>query len=242
MKGELKKWYLRALDLIYPRRCPFCDDLLSFGDTGICDNCKRKIGYVGQNYCMKCGKQLKDDSREYCRDCERTAHIFDRGRSLYVYDDIMKESIARFKYGGRQEYAEYYAEDILCSLKGFIDSCRPDALIPVPISDNKYIKRGYNQAELIARSLSAKTGLPVNDKIIVRSVDTLPMKELTRNERMKNLKGAFKIASVDVKCRNVLIIDDIYTTGSTIDAMSAVLKTAGVKKVCFVTLSSGTTL
>ena len=188
---------------------------------------------------MKCGKKLSDEVEEYCRDCKRTGHAYDRGRSLYVYDDLIRGSIARFKYGGRQEYADHYGDDIVNRLGSFISACRPDLIIPVPISEKKLIKRGYNQAELIAGRISKHTGVPVCDTMIIRITDTLPMKELSRAERMKNLKGAFKIGGVDVKCRNVLIIDDIYTTGSTIDAMAALLKANGVERVYFVTLSSG---
>ena len=188
---------------------------------------------------MKCGKQLSDETEEYCRDCKGHGHAYDRGRSLYVYDDLIRESIARFKYGGRQEYARHYGIDMVNRLGSFISACRPDLMIPVPISKKKLISRGYNQADLMASHISRLTGIPVSDTIITRITDTLPMKELSRTERMKNLKGAFKIGDVDVKCRNVLIVDDIYTTGSTIDAMAALLKGHGVERVYFVTLSSG---
>ncbi len=188
---------------------------------------------------MKCGKQLSDDTEEYCKDCKKTGHAYDRGRSLYVYDDLIRESIARFKYGGRQEYADLYGDETVNRLGSFISGCHPDLMIPVPVSKKKLIKRGYNQAKLIADRISRLTGIPVSDTVIMRTTDTMPMKELSRTGRRKNLKGAFKIGVVDVKCRNVLIVDDIYTTGSTIDAMAALLKDHGAERVYFVTLSSG---
>lgn len=206
----------------------------------ICDRCKRRKRYIGDAHCMKCGKPLSGSNAEYCRDCLHTGHRFIRGRGLYVYNDEVRASITRFKYHGRREYADYYGYDMVRQLGAFIAGCRPDCLVPVPVSKEKLKKRGYNQAELIADSISARTGIPVEKGLMIRIRDTLPMKELNRTERMKNLKGAFKISSHDVKCRNVIIVDDIYTTGSTMDAAADVLKDAGADKINFITLAEGT--
>ncbi len=168
-----------------------------------------------------------------------TDHEFERGRALYVYNDEVRASIIRFKYHGRREYADLYGKDIAERLGRFICGCRADCLIPVPLSEKKQKDRGYNQASLIAKSISGYTGIPVEEGMIIRSRHTPPMKELSRTERMKNLKGAFKIVSHDVKCRNVIIVDDIYTTGSTMDAVAAELKEAGAEKVFFVALAAG---
>ncbi len=127
-------------------------------------------------------------------------------------------------------------------LRGFFENCRPSCLIPVPVSAAKLKKRGYDQAEVLASAISENTGIPVLKNYVIRCRDTLPMKELSRNERMKNLRGAFKITAHDVKCRSVMIVDDIYTTGSTMDALAAVLKEEGVEVVYFVTLAAGSTL
>ena len=226
------------LDLIFPRRCPFCDGLVSYGEF-ICKQCRRRIPYIGKDYCLKCGKPLADKGKEYCKDCSNTEHIFTRGRSLYVYGGRARESISRFKFHGRREYADYYGRDIAAHLGSFIKKCHPDILIPVPVSWEKLRKRGYNQAELIADSISDCINVPTIKTAVVRVKNTPPMKDLTRIQRMKNLEGAFKINVHDVKCRNVLIVDDIYTTGSTIDAVASELKKAGAKEVFFVTLASG---
>lgn len=226
------------LDFLFPRRCPFCDEVVGFGDL-VCPDCAEDIRYIGEVHCMKCGKPLLRKASEYCKDCQRTGHSFTRGRALYVYGDAVRGSITRFKYHNRREYAEYYGYDMARHLGRFIRDCRPECLIPVPISDAKRAKRGYNQAELIAGQISRCTGIPVNNSMVVRTRDTAPMKELTRTERMKNLKGAFKIAVHDVKYRSVMIVDDIYTTGSTMDAMADMLKAHGVREVYFITLAAG---
>lgn len=188
---------------------------------------------------MKCGKKLPAGDQACCRDCRRTDHFFTKGRSLYVYDETIRGSIAGFKYHNRREYADFYGRDIALHLGAFIRDCRPACLIPVPISEEKRKQRGYNQAELLAKKIAEASGIPMSKDLVKRCRDTMPMKELTRTERMKNLSGAFKMTSHDVKCRSVIIVDDIYTTGSTIDAMASLLREAGVKDVFFVTLASG---
>ncbi len=188
---------------------------------------------------MKCGKPLVSGDREYCSDCRSTEHLFRRGRALYVYNDMARGAITRLKYHGRREYADYFGYDISAELGKFISGCRPDILVPVPVSEEKLKSRGYNQAKLLAEAVSLHTGIPVEDSLVQRCRNTRPMKELTRIERMKNLKGAFKKGVHDVKCRNVMIVDDIYTTGSTVDAVSAVLKAAGAENVFCVVLAAG---
>ena len=187
---------------------------------------------------MKCGKTLRQVEKEYCGDCMQQRHLFDRGRALYEYKSAA-DSIYRFKYKGRQEYAAYYARCMIKELGGWIAGCRPDAFVPVPIHSSKRRVRGYNQAEVLACELGRLTGIPVETDLIQRVRKTVPMKELSAVERQNNLKKAFKICRNDVKLDTIVIIDDIYTTGSTIDAMSHELREAGIKHIYFMTLSIG---
>lgn len=115
----------------------------------------------------------------------------------------------------------------------------PDALVPVPIHAEKKRQRGYNQAELIAAELGRLLHVPVETKLIKRVQKTKPMKDLSAQERQNNLKRAFKICKNDVKLNTIIIIDDIYTTGSTIDAMAHELRLAGVKYIYFAALAIG---
>lgn len=111
--------------------------------------------------------------------------------------------------------------------------------MPVPIHPSRKRKRGYNQAQLIAQELSRLTGIPVNTKLIARVKRTLPQKELNERQRQNNLKRAFKIFQNDVKLNTIVIIDDIYTTGSTIDAMTEVLNRAGIHRVYCMVMAAG---
>ncbi len=230
--------------LLYPPRCPVCDGVMPYICStlhvcgGVCPACRGRIRTVGENYCMKCGKPLHEGQTVRCHDCERDAHVFTRGRALFHYEDI-RESLYRFKYGGRREYAAFYAARAAAELGEDIASWHAGALVPVPLHAAKQRRRGYNQAALFAEELSALTGIPVREDLIVRVRNTTPQKELDYLQREKNLKRAFKLAQNDVKLKTIIIIDDIYTTGSTIDAMSRLLKEAGVSDIYFVTLAAG---
>ena len=238
MKNPFKFFYGMLLDLLYPRRCPVCDKAVKPFGSLICEECTKKIKYVKAPYCQKCGKELRDKRALFCHDCAHKEHKYDRGMALFSYPSVA-ESIYRFKYHGRQEYAAYYAQRMARVLGEKILSLHPDALVPVPIHSSKKVVRGYNQAEVLAKELGRILNIPVETKLIKRVRKTVPMKELPVGERQNNLKKAFKICHNDVKLITIVIIDDIYTTGSTIDAMAYELRQAGIKHIYFATLAIG---
>ncbi len=233
---RVKEW---LLNLLYPRRCPMCDRLLSRSEMYVCNVCAAQVQVAREPYCMKCGKPLAQEEAEYCRDCLCHPHVFDRGRTLFVYEGPLKKSIYRFKYAGRKEYAEAYAYFAERELGDFIRQVKPDALIPVPLHRNRYRKRGYNQAELFAKALGRRLGIAVKAKLVRRTKNTLPQKELDITARQNNLKKAFKLCRNDVKLNTIIIIDDIYTTGSTIDALSEEFRRVGVQQIYFLAISGG---
>ena len=151
----------------------------------------------------------------------------------------MKQSIYRFKDGGRREYAEFYAKESARLYGDWIKRKDIQAIIPIPIHRHKRYKRGYNQAEVYAKELGKQCGLPVDSKTLIRVVDTLPQKTLSDRERKNNLKKALKIGVDGVQWKRVLVVDDIYTTGSTVDAAAAVLREAGVEKIYILSITIG---
>lgn len=229
------------LNIIFPARCAYCDEVLDIGERYVCASCRPKIRYVHEPRCRKCGKQLYDCEQIFCTDCTKRVHAFDSGYALYDYQS-MKQSIYRFKYRGRCEYAGFYAWDLYRHFKREIFSMRADAIIPVPIHSSRKRTRGYNQAELVAGELSRLSGIPLRTDIAKRVKKTAPQKNLGAAARQNNLKKAFNI-NPDVvklnKTKTIIIIDDIYTTGSTLDAMAYALKKQGVSKVYFFTLCIG---
>ena len=225
------------LDFIFPQRCFVCDEILPWGKSELCEVCREKIQYNSGAVCFKCGKPVKEEE-EYCYDCRRKSHLFVQGVALFPYEYIRK-SLYRYKYLGRQEYAAGYAKHMAYYLRQKQMQWKPDALIPVPLHRKKRKKRGYNQAELIARELGRYWNIPVITNLVIRTKNTRPMKEIDGTERQNNLKKAFKLGKNDVKLNTIIIIDDIYTTGSTIDAVSKVCLEAGIRNVYFMTVSIG---
>lgn len=236
MKCDFMK---HLVDAIYPPRCPVCNEILTDKKIGACRECFDNIRFVGDIFCMKCGKPLNSEDEEYCKDCASKMHVYDEGRAALVYDEYMSKSIYRFKYNGKREYASFYGKVLDEKLHDKIVSWNCDCIIPVPIHKSKYAKRGYNQATLIAKQLSKYIDIPVNEHLIYRKNQTEVQKNLSAFERENNLKKAFIVRQNDVKLRSVVIVDDIYTTGSTIDAMAYCLKRSGIEKVYFATLCIG---
>lgn len=224
--------------MLFPRRCPVCDEIVPMGEGLICSRCRTKPQYIREPRCRRCGKQLMGEARQFCHDCMQRKHVYDYGYALYDYQS-MRKSIYRFKYGKRCEYAAFYAEDICEKLSDEIRMMEADVIVPVPVHASRRRSRGYNQAELIAVELSRLTGIAVDGKLVKRVRKTVPQKELTIQERQNNLKKAFNISTNVVKLNKVILVDDIYTTGSTFDAIAMELKRHGVKSVYFIALCIG---
>ncbi len=240
-KRKRRDWHVGdwILQLLFPRRCPFCDEPIPGGAAYVCVRCEKKIRVIREPYCYKCGKPVESGEKEYCRDCRKYGHVFERGRALLLYSGEVKASIYRFKYAGRKEYAKAYAALVMQELSDYFREVDANAIVPVPLHKKRYQKRGYNQAELLAREIGRYTSLPVLPQLVTRTRDTLPQKQLDRGGRQNNLKKAFKINGNDVKLNTIILIDDIYTTGSTMDAIAQVLRDAGVKQIFFLTISCG---
>lgn len=233
-KGRIKEI---GMQLLFPLRCPVCDDIVRPFGKRICLNCMKKLKPLTPPWCMRCGKKLLRE-QELCSDCKSLEHKFVRGRSLYEYQSAA-DSIYRFKYGGRQEYAEFFGEEMAALLGDFIRNVSPDALVPVPLHRKRERKRGYNQSGLLAEVIGRYMNIPVYDKLLIRVKNTMPLKRQNPKERQNNLKKAFIVAQNDVKLNTIIVVDDIYTTGSTIDEISMALREQGVQNIYFITLATG---
>lgn len=223
--------------LLFPRRCPICDEILDKGKL-ICDKCIRIPRRVTGERCFKCSKHLDSPYAEYCPDCEKHKKSFLRGIALYEYDSV-KDSINSFKNNSRPEYAVFYVDGIERHLSDIIKSFNADVLVPIPLHPSKLKKRGYNQSELLANELSKRFGLPVDAHLLERTKKTKEQKKLTGNERLKNTVGAFHMPQNGVKYNNIILVDDVYTTGATLDEASRTLISGGLKNVYFVTVAIG---
>ncbi|MGN0399488.1 MAG: ComF family protein [Blautia sp.] len=227
------------LDLLYPRRCPVCDDIVVPAGKTICRECLDRLVPVRGPRCFRCSKPLINTEDEFCYDCGTRSHSYERGISVFSYDSVLAKSLYQLKYHNRKEYGVFYGKYAALYAEKQIRTWGIEALIPVPIHPGRLAKRGYNQAQVIAQEMGKVLVLPVETRAVKRIHKTKPQKELGPSERRKNLEKAFAPGKKKIPWKRVLIIDDIYTTGSTIDAVSKVLKKCGVQEVYFLTIAIG---
>lgn len=151
----------------------------------------------------------------------------------------MKQSMYRFKYANRREYAAFYVQEACRSCGDWLRSCGIQAVVPVPMYRKKEKRRGYNQAKLLARGIAEELNLAYEPELVLRVRDTRPQKELDDKERKNNLKSAFQAREDVVQYSCILLVDDIYTTGYTAESVAMELRRAGVGKVFLLTVCTG---
>ncbi len=226
----------KILDIFYPRCCPVCQKILKDQRRMICPECEKKLRPIGHPRCYKCGKPIEEG--EYCKDCQKHTHIFDQGRGIFVYDGIMRRSVTRYKYYGCREYGDFYAKAMYRNAWKNLNQWKPDLIVPVPIHKSKERLRGFNQAAYLAERLGCYTGIPVDTDLVQKVVKTKSQKKLNAMQRRKNLEKAFLVTK-NIRGKDILVIDDVYTTGSTIDAMAGCLRKRGAKNIYFLTVCIG---
>lgn len=186
---------------------------------------------------------MPGEAIEYCLDCSRHPRNFDSGMAVLNYNEAAKHSLAAIKYKNRREYLDFYAELVDYRLAKKVHYLKPEVLIPVPVHPSRWRRRGFNQAFELAWRLAKRWDIPVEARMLIRTRRTMPQRNLNPGERLKNLQEAFAVNPRWMKRypvpATVLLVDDIYTTGSTIEACARVLKQAGVKRIYFVTICIG---
>ena len=233
----LEQGYRSFLNLLYPRRCPLCHRILKDSRALICPECAQELKPVSDPRCYKCGKPVKEEE-EYCKDCMAHPGAFDQGRGIFLYDDRMKYSIMKYKYFGCREYSRFYGRALYLYGKDMLALWKPESIVPVPLHWKKRRARGFNQSELIAEELSANIGIPVDTCMLKKIKATNSQKKLDAAGRRKNLKEAFLVTGNPAgKC--ILLVDDVYTTGSTMDALAHALLEKGASHVFFLTVCIG---
>ena len=218
-----------ALDLIFPAVCPLCAARLGEGRRDpLCGGCWRSFTRLGPPWCARCGAPSVAPT-DRCPACRDPAFAFDYARAASVYGDAVREAIHALKFHGRRSLARPLG-DLVREQCGDVLSEQADALIPVPLARGRERERGFNQAELIAERLGERAGIPVRPRWLVRPRATAAQSDLTAEARHANVAGAFA-ASSSVAGRNVVIVDDVITTGATVAECARVLRLAGARRV-----------
>ncbi len=227
------------IDLLFPRRCPVCDGIVMPKGRLICRECLLQLSSVKGPVCKKCGKEVMTAEIEYCFDCEKHKRTFEYGLALFNYEETARKSMAKIKYKNKREYLDFYGEAVAARYETLIRRMDAQALVPVPVHPARRKERGFNQAELLARRIGECLSIPVLPELLLRNKNTMPQKGLDPTGRLKNLEEAFKAGKEMGGVKGVILVDDIYTTGSTIEACTRVLKKAGIKRVYFLTIFIG---
>ena len=225
-----------ALDALYPRRCPVCGEIVTPKGRLICPSCLLRLSPVKSPVCQKCGKEVWSEEIEYCPDCVKHRRSFARGMALFNYTEEAARSMAAVKYKNKREYLDFYGAALAARYEKQIRRMHADALVPVPVHPSRKRARGFNQAEVLAICLGKRLGIPVGSGMLIRDKKTKPQKELSAADRLKNLSGAFRAGTIPEGIKTVLLVDDIYTTGSTVEACARALRSAGVSRVYFVVI------
>lgn len=228
------------VNLLYPLHCAVCKKPI-FSSEGIpvCGQCKGLIRRNPRPYCRSCGRAV-ENSKSLCKECQKTKFHFDSSYSACLYDGVLKELIHLFKYNRKISLAGMLSE-LMIDFAGQADEVLKeiDIITFVPLGNARLKKRGFNQSGLLAFNLSKRFDLPLIDTL-EKAAATRNQNELERKERLINVRGAFKARKgLDLKGSRVLLIDDVMTTGATLDECARILSEAGARAVRCFTLARG---
>lgn len=222
---------MNFLDLLYPAKCVMCDTILNGQERGVCSACRKQLPLVEEPFCKHCGKPVGDVREELCLDCRSRDTELEQGRALWVYTDKMRKAIANYKYGGCLEDGDFYADELYQRAGFWIRKKKIQCIVPVPIHWRKRWFRGFNQSTDLAGKLGGRLSLPVLDHVLVRKRATQPQKTLDNRQRASNLRGVFGIDQEKLgelnRFQRILLLDDIYTTGATLEECAGTLKRHG---------------
>ena len=228
----------KLIELLYPRpiKCCVCG---REAKEAVCSTCLSKLEYIEGRVCLKCGKGIEDEyDANICPDCMMKDKNFDMAFSCFQYKNMGKTIIHKLKYENCKEVA--FTLGRLMVQKIAEEGIRVDAVVSVPIHESKEAVRGFNQAQLIAEEISAALGIPIRNYII-RTKATTDQFKLDKINRNLNVHNAFCMNMVynSVKNQNILLIDDVYTTGSTVNECSRILKQQGAQRIYVITAATG---
>lgn len=224
-------------DLIYPKHitCNICSkDIFDDNANGICADCRKTLPKIIGQVCFRCGVPIYSIDR-YCDMCKKSKP-YEEARSCYKYRDKIVTLIHNFKFHNAKHLAEDFAKDLCELYKKEKYNC--DIIVPVPMTQSRLNLRGYNQSGLLANELGKLLNLPVDEQNLLKVKDTKSQVGLDFSERKNNLTDAFKTKDKKFfKGKKVLIVDDIFTTGATIECCAKALKKGLASQVFAITIA-----
>ena len=201
----------------------------------MCDSCIAKLPYNNSHICYKCGTSLIG-SGSYCLNCKDSQKDYEFARAPFLYGGAIQTLIYKLKYSKGKYLAPYLS---LFLVDEFVKTdWQIDLVVPVPLYIKREKKRGFNQATLLSSAFNSVLGIQIIDNNLIRLKNTPTQTKLTKQQRKTNLDKAFKVLDKKIfKNKNILLIDDVFTTGATTDECSKILKAAGVKNIYVLSLA-----
>ena len=235
------------VDWLYPPRCRACGARIHGRDAEyFCAGCWPHIELISHPLCHLCGRPFPDAGGDdhTCGACLARSPQFVSARAWACYpreeieEHPLRQVVQKFKYGRRISLGKPLGRLMAWGCQEFLSACPVDLIIPVPLHAKRLRWRGFNQSVLLARQISRVYKIPMDPFVLRRDHETAPQTQLAEDERRRNVRGAFLVhpeRSVDGK--NILLVDDVYTSGATVNECSRILKRSGAKQVFVVTLA-----
>jgi len=217
--------------LLYPAACQLCGEDLRWEEETVCDPCRHSFRKLAPPLCRRCSIELGPFSaREICENCESSSRYITKTWAVYSYSDPLKKLFHRIKFTSRRSPLDLFREEIQTfAIKHFPKNL--SAIVPVPLDWKRSWIRGFNQAKILAQFISEAVDCPVAE-LLSKRIITPAQSHLKKKERLSNLIGSFQFRGEgNLNGQSVLIVDDIYTTGSTIKECGRILKENGAAKI-----------
>ena len=239
---EIKNYWTAFVRIIYPTFCLICESSLEINECYLCDSCQAQIPHLKQPLCRKCAAEVPPfaELSSRCPSCRSMKTYYHQGTALFPYRDAVKKILHVVKFEKKPWYVKSFKKSI-AKANFALPIHKYDFMVPVPADPKRKKQREFNTAHLIAESIAQLPNAPGIKPILKKIKSTAPQSELDRSKRLSNLFGTFRlIRSENVRHKRVLLVDDIVTTGATINECAKCLKEADVSCVDFFALARTT--
>ncbi len=238
---RMRAFIKSVIDFVFPPICYICGSHFdSEGEMGICPHCLSQIKYIECPFCTLCGKPFCSEvvTDHLCGDCLTRKRYFGKARAVGYYDGVLRKATHLLKYKLKNHLALHLGNIMAQQVQYLLNGIAYHSIIPVPLHPERLRKRGFNQSLFLARSVSEKYKIPLDGYTLIRNKWTEPQVGLSERDRKDNVRGAFLIIKRDkVTDRNILLVDDVYTSGNTVEECSKTLIKAGASRVDVLTLA-----
>jgi ComF family protein len=236
MRSLLQKLF----QFFLPSQCACCERFLGEAEQGLCSDCLSRVRWIEPPFCTVCGVPFisPEAGLHPCGTCRSRPRHFTTARALGYYVGPLQEIIHRWKYQGRLSLTPLLGRWMSEGLSRFWEPDSLELLIPVPLHTERLRDRGFNQSLLLVRAVSRHTGIPFARALLQKRRATVPQIHLSGRERERAVKGTYEVVRKDrLKGGSILLVDDVYTTGATVNECARVLVKAGANRVEVLTLA-----